>query len=36
MFELTGTENRKGFIKLISKYISNDKLETFLKTSVII
>ena len=35
MFELTGAESRKGFINLISKYISNDKLETFLKTSVI-
>ena len=35
MFKLTGTENRKRFIKLISKYISKDKLETFLKASVI-
>ncbi len=35
MFELTGTENKKGFITLISKYISKDNLETFIKTSVI-
>lgn len=35
MFALTGTENKKVFINLISRYISKENLDTFLKTSVI-